>query len=455
MPAHPTSFPSRLLPAFSASIACWALLLSVPPLMRWENGMQRIMAKVFYPSHQRINGMGTHEEPLSMVKIEENAKVVPPFIVEMGEDPDRIFDSRPLSPSDNAVLLDAMKKSGVSSVMFAHPMAWSAPDPFAIDALEWVTSGFSSCVTSAPLGRGTEAEPMPPALVRASVRVSRMIGSAASLPVVNRVTVAGTYLGRENTWAGFSEIESETATPGLSWLIARWGDRVVFSSALLAVLQRENIHPEELMIEPGQSIQSPRTGHFWEIDVHGRGSVQRMPVRAPDLQAPQLIRPEPEHLAKLVQHKPPVHLLRSDDPTGEAEPTQQLLQTLYSAPRLVGRVTWQRLSMMGEFAIVSLLAFQAVVVAGFVRKTRVWAVVVVALLWLVALRWGNTWLPVSPALLAFFVAYRLAPRAPVVAAPRPSPLATNATPPKPQPSPQAKKSPRKQGKKSSRGKKKS
>jgi hypothetical protein len=423
--------------------------------MRWENGMQRIMAKVFYPSHQRVNGIGTHEEPLSMVKIEENTKVVAPFIVEMGEDPDRIFDSRPLSPSDTAVLLDAMKKSGVSSVMIAHPMAWSAPDPFAIDALELVTAGLSSCVTSAPLGRGAEGEPMPPAFVRASVRVTRVIGSAASLPVVNRVTVADTYLGRENTWAGFSLIESETATPGLSWLIARWGDRVVFSSALLAVLQRENIHPEELMIAPGQSIHSPRTGHFWEIDGHGRGSVQRLPVPAPDLQAPQLIRPEPEHLAKLEQHTPPVHLLRADDEAGDAGSAAQLLQTLYAAPRLVDRVTWQRLSLMGECAIVSLLAFQAAVVAGFVRKTRVWAVVVVALLWLAALRWGNTWMPVSPALLAFFVAYRLAPRTAVLAAPRPAPVAADLPPSKPNSPPSAKKSPRKQGKKSSRGKKKS
>jgi len=477
------SFTSRLLPPLSAAIACWALLLSVPQFMRWENGLQRIMAKLCYPSYDRVSGLGTHQEPLSLSKIQQNPQVAPPFIVEMGEDPDRIFDSRPLSPSDTAVLLDAMKKSGASSVMIAAPLAWSDADPFALDALELVMAGFSSCVTSAPLGRGVEEEAMPPALVRASMRVTRVIGSAANLPVVNRVTVASTFLGRENTWAGFSTIESETPTPGTSWLLARWGDRVIFSSTLLAVLQRENIHPEELTIEPGISIQSPRTGHVWEIDVFGRCHLDDIPVAKPDMQAPQLIRPEPEHLALLQQHQPPVHLLRQEQNAGSAAPTQQLLESLYATPRLLHRVSWQRLSLMAECSIISLLAFQAVVVAGFARRKRLAAAVVVAVLWFVALCAGHTWLPLSPALLAFVIAYRLAPRSAAVAASVPAPatvaepaqevtavatepVATAAAaravtavapapaPPKPKPSAPAQKSARKHAKKSPRGKKK-
>jgi hypothetical protein len=449
-----SSFVSRLLPVLSATIASWALMLAVPQVMRFEHGLQRIMAKVWYPHHQRMHGAGTQEQALTLTKVKEPVAVDAPFVIEMGNDPEKIFDADPLSPSDVAVLLDALKKSGVTSVMIGAPMAWPSPDPFALDALELVMAGFSSCVTSAALGRGSEAEPMPAAFVRASVPLARVIGSSAQVPVVNRISLAGTFLGRENTWAGFSIIESEMQSADCAWLIARWGDRIVFSSALLAVLVREEIHPEELVIEPGQFIQSPRTGHWWQIDPYGRGIVTAKPTSPADLQAPQMIRPEPEHLARLQKHRPPVHLLRAQ---GDALPLarqQQQLCSLYEAPRLLDFVTWYRLPLKTEWLIVVLLAAQAVVTAGLRKRVRWYSLLVVLLFWIVALRWGHTWIPLSPTLLSVVLAYRVR-RIPAITpiVSLPSPVATvveqTATPAPVQ------KAPPKRAKKKTRAKKKS
>ena len=459
MATGPTSFASRLLPVISATIACWALMLSVPQMMRIESGLQRIMAKLCHPKYQHVNGAGTRDQALTLSKIQQPGTVDPAFVIEMGNDPEKIFDTDPLSPSDVAVLLDALKKSGVASVMIGAPMAWPEPDPFAIDALELVMSGFSSCVTSAAVGRGAEPEPMPAAFVRASIPISRVIGSSINIPVVNRVTLADTFLGRENTWAGFSIIESEIQAADRTSLIAHWGDRIIFSSALLAVLVREEIHPEELVIEPGQFIQSPRTGHCWSIDPYGRGILIENAVRAADLQAPQMIRPDQEDLARLQKHRAPVHLLRGQAEALPLARQQQQLLSLYDTPRLLDRITWYRLPLITEWLIVSLLAVQAVVVAGFRKRTRWYCLLILFFFWILALFWGDTWIPFCPLWVALVMTYRTRREAEVF--PDSSSPVLVETPTKPQPEAElpsdpvpAKKTSQKPSKKTIRSKKK-
>jgi hypothetical protein len=453
MHARQTPFLTRLLPPLSASVALWALLLSVPVVMRWENGMQRIVGKVLYPSYKRNSGAGTHGEPYVMMRLFEVAKVEEPFVVAMGEDTDKIFDSNPLSSSDCAVLLDAMKKEGAGKVMIAAPLAWQAADPFALEALDQVMAGLPGCVTSAAVGRGAQEENMPPALQRASVPVARVVGTSATVPVVNRLTIDGTFLGRETTWAGFSEIESEAKVPGQSCLIARWGDRVIFSSSLLAVLLREDVHPEELVIEPGQAIHSPRTGHWWEIDVYGRGKEIPSLAAPPDLQAAQFIRPEPEDLAKLQRHRPPAHLLTQAGDGALMQQQRRELHSLYMSPRLLDRVSWRRLPMAWELAIVALLAWQAVLVIGFSRRGKCFATLLLIGLWLFALRNGATWIPLAPGLLAFAVAYATRRKMPVTIAATEPVVSIEPAPPVKE-TVAAPKTPRKQAKKAARKKKK-
>ena len=402
MSIQPTSVSTRLLLAWSVSVACWALLLSVPQIMQGEHGIQRLVAKIFYPYYQQGNEPGTHQAPFTLFKVAAASSVDAPFVIAMGEDPDRIFDANPLSASDAAVLLDAIKKSGVQAVVIGSPFAWAEADPFALDALEYAMSRFTACVTSAALGRAAEPDAMPPAMVRASIPLSSIQGSAATLPVVNRVTVAGTYLGREHTWAGFSEIESETPSPDRTCLLARWGDRVVFSSTLLAVLVRENIHLDELVIEPSKTIQSPRTGHAWAIDEFGRGHLKESPLREPDLQAHQLIRPEPAELTLLREHTPPVHLMKA-----EAVPSQgQVLSSLYQTPRFGEQRTWHRLPMLMEWGCVTVISLFAALAVIFPHKVR-WPIVLsLALWWLMTLLGAQYWIPLTPSLIACIVAYR-------------------------------------------------
>jgi len=461
MSARSTPFLKRVGLTLLASGACWYLLWSVPAVMQVEQRIQRGAHQLINPLYQASSGLGTHSRPYVMCRFQDQSSSIPPFIVATGEDPEKIFDSNPLSPSDYAVLLDSMKNAGVEQVMIASALAWHQADPYALDALELVIAESTHCITSALVSRTAQADTMPPALVRASIPVSNVLGDVNTLPQVNRLAIPETVLGRENSRAGFSLIESESITVGKEYLLARWGERVIFSSALLAVCMREKIDPSHLEVEVGQSIFSPITGHWWAIDEFGRTDVTALTLPAPDMLAPQLIRPEPQDLKKLQMHFPPVHLLQQTGHDGNMQRQVPLLKTLYSAPRLLDRMTWHRLSPISECIVLILIAILAVVISACRGPIRILYVLLLMVWWTMTLRWGATWVPISPMVLAALTALLLSVKSPrlpeVISSP---PLETPTVPSEPEnlPSKQpklARKSHRKTGKKSSRSNKKS
>jgi hypothetical protein len=429
MSARSTPFLKRVALTLLGSGALWYLMGLVPAVMQVEQRLQRAAHLLINPLYQASSGLGTHSRPYVMCRFQEQGSTTPPFIVATGEDPEKIFDSNPLSPSDYAVLLDSMKNAGVEQVMIGSTLAWHQADPFALDALELVIAETKQCVTSAPVSRAAQADSMPPALVRASIPLSNVRGDVNSLTQVNRLAIPETVLGRENSRAGFSLIESETITAGKEYLLARWGERVIFSSALLAVCMREKIDPSLLEVEVGQSIFSPTTGHWWAIDEFGRTEVPGISLAEPDLLAPQLIRPESQDLSKLQMHFPPVHVLQQSGDDGNIQRQVPLLKTLYSAPRLLDRLTWHRLSPISECIVLVLIAILAVVIAACRGPIRIVCVLLLIGWWTMTLLWGATWVPVSPMLLAALMALLLAAKSPRLPAVISSPKLETSTAP--------------------------
>lgn len=410
MSALASSFSVRLLTVFSAAVGCWALILSVPEVMKWEHFWQQCARKLAYPTHEFERGNGSHAQPYSHARWEAVAQPAPPFIVAMGEDPERIFDSNPLSASDCAVLIDTLSALGVKELVMSTPLVWQEADPFALSALEIVMDQFPTCLTSVDLQRTVQDQEMPAPLRRASVAWSMVSEPKQDLLVMNALTFPHTQMGKEYTWAGFSSMSAGPQENHSALLLARWGDRVIFSSSFLAVLLHHEIHPKELQIEPGQGIHCPRTGHFWAIDRFGRYLVRPGEKIVPDLQATQLIRAEDAVKEQLQKHRPPLHLLAWQKEDQGAARESSVLRSLRQEPLMRDLITWSRLPIAAEFGILVIVAVQGILFMNFPIWIRFAALMLIAGQWLTALIMGETWIPLSPILIALTIAWWLSPR---------------------------------------------
>ena len=222
-----------------------------------------------------ISGKGSHDSPWNLRTFTAGNHAdtrQAPVIVSLGDDREGLFQSSPPSPIDLAVVLNDIHRLGVKKAATAVVLAWDAPDPIGLAALDKALGRFDSLVMAAPLSRGAVPEPLPPAFREASVSVASVRGDVSALPVVNRIPLPGVILGGKNVAAGFQTLASE---PGgkLAPLLARWEDRVVFAFPLLCVLQRLDLPLAGLIIRPGEAIQLGPHGPILPMDRFGRLAV--------------------------------------------------------------------------------------------------------------------------------------------------------------------------------------
>lgn len=191
------------------------------------------------------------------------------MVVSLGDDPDGVFQSAPPSPVDLAVVFSNLQRLGVKRAASAAVLAWDAPDVIGLAALDKVLGRFDSMLMAAPLTRGAVPEPMPAAFRRASLPLDAIHGDSSALPAVNRIPIPNVIFGGENTWAGFQTLESEPVA-GFHPLLARWGDRVVFSFPLLAAMQRLGLPLDGMEIRPGDILKLGAQGPSVPLDRFGR-----------------------------------------------------------------------------------------------------------------------------------------------------------------------------------------
>lgn len=388
--------------AFAGAVVMWLLLAYTPALRQVERGFSRVISWVLFPGHDSHEGEGTASDPFVMEKWQAPARVIAPFVIGIKESEQTTFDVYPLSASDYAVLLQELHLNAVPRVMLGGNLAWTDADPFAIDALEQISGKFETCITSAAVMRAATDGPVPAAFLRASVPVAGVQGDVLSLPRVSQLAVPQTFLGQEKTWAGFSRIETLEVNPTTTYIVARWGDRLIFSSTFLALLAQEGVTPEELQIRVGHSILFPRSGKRIALDAYGRAMLDPVTLPAVDLRAELLIRPEPKTLALINQQHRIVHLL--DQAEGaSSEEQQRSLWTFAQAPTQLEHVVLARLPRWAELFLCAAFCLQLIVIGTMQRGARVFAWVLLAALWLLAIRFGHTWLPVSPMLAATII----------------------------------------------------
>jgi hypothetical protein len=422
-----------------------------------------------------ISGNGSHASPWKLRTFVSQAKPdsrQSPVIVSLGDDPEGVFQTLPPSPIDLAVILTNFQRLGANKAATAAVLAWDAPDPIGLTALDKAISRFDSLVMAAPLSRGAVPELMPPAFRRASVPLANIHGDTSSLPVVNRIPIPGIILGKENALAGFQVLESEPATD-FPPLLARWEDRIVFSFPLLSVLQGMELPLDGIEIHPGEFVKLSANGPFLPIDPYGRLTIPLKPL-APGAEIPAeaLIDGGDELFPKQAPGSVVLRDLRS-----AAEPATRAFSE--SLPALIAAITsaglapeheFRRLSKGWEISSLLLVCLALAACARLPDFPRNIAFLTLAAFGITAqyIAAGSAmiWLPGLAALAALgcaFCAARLipeaAPKPPVVriqANPAPTPESKPAGEP-PAPEPQVKKTakappvkPRQNGKKNRR-----
>ncbi len=370
----------------------------------------RVVAAGFANPPLFVEGQGTREEPWKLRTFSGEARVDPkktPAVVSLGDDLSGFFQSSPPGPIDFAVVLKNFKRLGAEKVTTSVVLAWENPDAVEYVALNRSLAAFDSLVMTAPLSRGAVSSPLPQEFRRASLPFSAIQGNGSSLPVVNRIPLTGVVLGGEKAMAGFSVLESETASRQLP-LMARWEDRVVFSSALLAVVQRLDLPLAELEIRPGEFLRFGKGGPVVPIDAFGRLST---PLRSlpgfVEIPAEKLIDGGEDLFPK--DAMAPV-ILR-DDRTGAEPATQAFSRSLSAAVAVMSSPeglapsrSYPRLSQEWECGIIG----AAVVLLSFIgaagaSKRHVGALALAGAM--MAAQWvgfgmASVWLPAPPVLIA-------------------------------------------------------
>jgi hypothetical protein len=375
-----------------------------------------------------VEGLGSDAVPWKMWSSSAETQVnlwQDPVVVSLADDREGFFQAFPHAPIDLAVVLKNLRRLGVKHASTAAVLAWDAPDPIGLAALENSLAGFDSLVTASPLSRGPVALAMPPAFRRASIPLASVQGDSFALPVVNRIPVPGVILGAQNSMAGFSVIESEPVS-GFPVLMARWEDRVVFSFAVLTVLQRLDLPPSGLEIRMGEYLKLGPDGPLIPIDAYGRLGVPRPTISpAAEISVESLI----DGGDSLFPQQAPEPVILRDDRTG-AEPaaqafSRQLLATiaaLTSEQGIASSHDYPRLATAWEIGILAAVVCGLTLCCGMVNfPRRAAALSLVCLVGVAQWIWleiASVWLPGLPMLGAILAAVMVSK---VVAIPRPAP----------------------------------
>lgn len=211
-----------------------------------EGSRDRIIREVAPPSHSALDYV----------------------VCEIDDDPEQVNAFGIYHPADIAITLSNLRQQGVQRVYLSTHLHWPELDLEENNTLSTALKPFQSAVVSAPLRRNLSADHITPAFIRASIPASEVRGGLELLPVVNSIGIEPDVIFPGNTYAGFSSLESEKSSDSVP-LVARWGDRVVFSATLLGLMQNSKVTPDQLIVQPGDYIRIGNTGNIIPIDTFG------------------------------------------------------------------------------------------------------------------------------------------------------------------------------------------
>jgi len=180
----------------------------------------------------------------------------PCLLVGVTEDPEREFESYPLSPVDWAVILNNAHEAGCRVAAIVQPLSWEDAGELRLSALETHLSRFDSAVLTVDLRRAPTAQTLPPYLKRSAVPLRQLRGNPGVLPRVNRVALPPSATSVPNALFSFRVLESEQPSPGSAAetamdphpAFARWDDYLIPSFPVAVAMAQHHVRPSEVRI---------------------------------------------------------------------------------------------------------------------------------------------------------------------------------------------------------------
>lgn len=370
----------------------------IPPLRSLERQMVKTLAFAVEPVETILDGSGSAKKPWTRRKATPAISAPPPRLLNIDDDPEGYFSASPLAPVDHAVIFASLHEAGHRVIGVGHLMAWEDSEPLAMDALRKQLDRFDAAVLALPLARGAVPEPVAAPFLRWSILESDALGNVSALPQVNRIAVPNAEQGGSKSVAGFSLLENES-DPGdaVQPLLARWGDRIVFSFPLAVEIAAEGLTPADVIVHVGKEIRIGKAGPVIPIDGFGHGEVAPG-VEAIEAPAKRIVSegPEPPKSKPLLTRDTRDDLSAADKAWSDRLAGR--VQALRTATRYEPTVPLPRPDALLELLLVSLLALAGTAAAGL--RSLPWRIVAsvmvaglgIEFLYLFAAR-QNAWLP--------------------------------------------------------------
>ena len=192
-----------------------------------------------------------------------------------------ILGSAPLQPSNWAYLLSQLKPEKSQLLVITNELSWDNAEEIPIRALQHEISRFPASVIGLACEKTGEDAPIPTYL-ESSV-VSEFHGFPANLPEVDLVIAPPSV---NPTYFGISTIRGMKDESGKVPLLVKWGNQILPTVELAALLAEFKIAPSEIVIDPAGLLRLNREGPlFLKIDSEGRTVAESggKPVSASEL----------------------------------------------------------------------------------------------------------------------------------------------------------------------------
>ena len=224
-------------------------------------------------------------------------------LVLITDDPAEIFEERPPSPIDLALLLSTLRKKGAQKIAIDYPLTWSEVEPIGVGLLELEIEKFGESSLAFPLSRSSEPSLLPAQWEASTLPITEKSQLPPSIPLVNRIPIEPATYGSEDTLLGFSYIESELREVDKPYLLARWGDRLLVSSYITALLTENALDISDLQVTR-TALGLGKNGQSIPLDRYGRAVLSdQAPLHsatdAEDLIAPPDNFEQPERLSSV------------------------------------------------------------------------------------------------------------------------------------------------------------
>ncbi|MGJ8672347.1 hypothetical protein [Rubritalea sp.] len=348
-------------------------------------------------------------------------KIAPPshtaleyVFCEIDDDPEQVNAFGIYHPADLAITLTNLKQQGVQRLFITTHLHWPDKDLEETNTLATAMRGLESVVVTAPLRRNFKSDPIPPEFLSASIPLDQVIGQTELIPVVNSLAVAPNVLFPENTYAGFSELESEQVSENPP-LLARWDKRIVFSSTLLALMQHCRITPDQLQVQLGSWIRIGNTGNIIPIDQFGRFSPDPDFINPKEHSPPRTLTSALSGEASIIGATQTEAILsatgsKSSQFEAIGNPYQKLSRLAYT-PRAAGAETLHRIPIWLECILIADIACLCAWLLAYPAWRRNIAFVIstmaMLLLFLTLYHTAHYWSPISIYLLTLLAGWTL------------------------------------------------